>query len=59
MKEISPERKRKMLIAAGIGTVIGIALSGVIWFTLGNAFFAVAIIPLAAVIGGAQYYLMP
>lgn len=59
MKKISPERKSKMLIAAGIGAVIGLALSGVIWFTLGNVFFAIAIIPLSAVIGGAQYYLMP
>lgn len=53
---MDPYRKRQLLLGAGLGAIIGLAVSGVIWFTSKSLVLAIGVIPVAALLGGAQLY---
>lgn len=55
---MEPEKKKHLVQGAVLGAIIGLAVSGVIWFTSGSVVLSVAVVPVAALLGGAQLYWM-
>lgn len=53
---MDPNKKKHLLWGLGLGAVIGLAVSGVIWYTSNSVVLAVAVVPVAAILGGLQLY---
>lgn len=54
---MTPLKKKHLVQGAVLGAIIGVALAGVIWFTTESLVLTIGIIPVAAILGGAQLYL--